>query len=392
MERKIIYLDNAQSTRLDDRVLEAMEPYFFEYYGLPTTEVGHSLGVKLREDIYMARKKIAESINAETEELIFTFGATEANNIAIQGFLRANPEKRHVITSPIEHSSVLALLKLMEKNGLVELSIVNVDEKGRVDLDHLNELIRKDTALVSIQHANQEIGTIQNIEEIGKICHDNGVVFHTDAAQSFLKVPIDVKRMNIDMMSITAHKIHGPKGIGALYIRKDIDVLPLIEGPFAEFGKRPGTENVPAIIGFAKAVEIWDWNDVERMKEMRDYLIKHLLEIEDSQLNGAKGDQRLCNNVNISFKYIEGEAALLHLDFRGIIVTTGSACFSRTLEPSYIILALGKKHEDAHGSIRFSLSKYNTMDELPYVVESVKDVVTRLREISPIAKDSEEDI
>ncbi|RLI63547.1 MAG: hypothetical protein DRO67_05545 [Candidatus Asgardarchaeum californiense] len=175
-------------------------------------------------------------------------------------------------------------------------------------------------------------------------------------------------------------------------MRKDIDVLPLIEGPFAEFGKRPGTENVPAIIGFAKAVEIWDWNDVERMKEMRDYLIKHLLEIEDSQLNGAKGDQRLCNNVNISFKYIEGEAALLHLDFRGIIVTTGSACFSRTLEPSYIILALGKKHEDAHGSIRFSLSKYNTMDELPYVVESVKDVVTRLREISPIAKDGEEDV
>lgn len=387
MERRIIYLDNAQSTRLDEQVLEAMKPYFFEFYGLPTTEVGHSMGVKLKEDIYQARKKIASSINAKTDELIFTSGATESNNIAIQGFLKANPGKNHVITSPIEHSSVLALLKILENEGKVKLSVVKVDEKGIVDLDHLNELITKNTALVSIQHANHEIGTIQNIKEIGKICHDNNVVFHTDAAQSFLKVPIDVEKMNIDMLSITAHKIHGPKGIGGLYIRKGIEVDKLIEGPFTEYGIRPGSENVPAIIGFAKAVEIWNPKDVEKMTHLRDFLIKELLQIEHSQLNGAEEDQRLCNNVNISFKFIEGEAALLHLDFRGIIVTTGSACFSRTLEPSYIILALGKKHEDAHGSIRFSLSKYNTKEEMEYVVENVRNVIERLREISPITKE-----
>lgn len=263
------------------------------------------------------------------------------------------------------------------------MSYLNVNEEGFVDIEELKNEISQETLLVSIQHVNQEIGTIQDIEAIGKICVKKGALFHVDAVQSFTKLPIDVKKMKVDLLSISAHKIGGPKGIGALYLRKGVNLTPLIEGGYNEFGLRSGTENIPGAVGFAKAVEIVNGSQVRHMEKLRDSLIEGLLEIPESRLNGPKGEKRACNNVNVTFKYVEGESMLLHLDIRGIIVTTGSACFSQTLEPSHVILALGLKHEDAHGSIRFSLSRYNTEEEIRYTVENVREVVEKLREISP---------
>jgi cysteine desulfurase len=385
--QRIVYLDNSTTTRLDPEVLKAMEPYFLEYYGVPTTEYGHSFGLKAREALERARETIARSIGAEPEEIIFTSGGTESNNLAIKGVALANREKRHLITSKIEHKSVLNVLKSLEKiSHARKVSYLNVDGEGFVDIEQLKNEINNETLLVSIQHANQEIGTIQDIEEIGKICAENEVLFHVDAAQSFTKLPIDVRKMNVDLLSISAHKIYGPKGIGALYIRKGVNLKPLMEGGYNEFGLRSGTENIPGAVGFGKAVEIADERQVVHMKKLRDRLIEALLEVPKSRLNGPRGERRLCNNVNVTFKYVEGESVLLHLDMRGIIVVTGSACFSRTLEPSHVILALGLKHEDAHGSIRFSLSKYNTEEEIEYTIENVREVVEKLREISPLGR------
>jgi len=383
--QRIIYLDNATTTVLDPKVLEAMKPYFSEWYGSPTHEYGHSFGLKAREALERSREKIARSIGAEPGEIVFTSGGTESNNLAIKGLALANKDKSHLITSKIEHASVLSVVKSLEKTGF-QASYIRVDEEGFVDLEELEKEIDKQTLLVSIQHANQEIGTIQDIEAIGSICREKDVLFHVDAAQSFTKVPIDVEKMNIDLLSISAHKIHGPKGVGALYVREGVKLKPLIEGGYNEFGLRSGTENIPGIVGFAKAVEIVDESQIEHMRRLRDYLIEGLLEIHDSRLNGPRGEKRLCNNVNITFKYVEGESVLLHLDMRGIIVTTGSACFSKTLQPSHVILALGLKHEDAHGSVRFSLSKYNTIEEMDCTIKNVKEVVEELRVISPVGR------
>jgi len=383
---RTVYLDNATTTALDPEVLESMKPYFLEWYGSPTHEYGHTFGLKAREALEESREAVARNIGANPEEVIFTSGGTESNNLAIKGSVLANKDKQHLITSRIEHTSVLNVAKSLERTGHLRASYLNVDGEGFINVEQLKNQISQETVLVSVQHANQEIGTIQDIEEIGKICHEKKVPFHVDAVQSFTKVPINVKEMNIDLLSISAHKFHGPKGIGALYIKEGLKLKPLIEGEYHEFGYRSGTENIPGAVGFAKAVKMVDDSQLEHMRRLRYYLMERLLEVPDARLNGPRGDARLCNNVNITFRFVEGESVLLHLDMRGIIVTTGSACFSRTLEPSHVILALGLKHEDAHGSVRFSLSKYNTLEEMDYTVENVRDVVEQLRVISPVGR------
>jgi cysteine desulfurase len=383
---KPIYLDNATTTRTDPEVLKAMEPYFLDYYGLPTTEYGHSFGLRAKEALEEARETLARSIGAEPQEVVFTSGGTESNNLAIKGLALASKGKKHLITSKIEHTSVLNVVKSLEKTEGFKAGYLNVKEEGFLDLEQLKNEISRETLLVSIQHANQEIGTIQDTREIGEICKEKGALFHVDAAQSFTKLPINVKEMNIDLLSISSHKIHGPKGIGALYVKEGVSLKPLLEGAYHELGLRPGAENIPGAVGFGKAAELTNEKQIAHMEKLRDRLIDGLLETPDTRLNGPRGKGRLCNNVNITFKYVEGESVLLHLDMRGIIVTTGSACFSRTLEPSHVILALGLKHEDAHGSVRFSLSKFNTMEEMEYTIENVKDVVQQLRVMSPVGR------
>lgn len=379
----LVYLDNASSTRVDPRVLEAMKPYFLEHYAAPTSAYGHTMGVKAREAVEESRGVIAKSIGAEPEEIIFTSGATESNNLAIKGAVGV----KCVITSEIEHSSVLGAAESLRRSG-VKVVRLGVDGEGFISLERLREELEKAErpCLVSIQHANQEIGTTQPIEEVGRLCREYEALLHVDATQSFTKLPINVKEMNIDLLTTSAHVIHGPKGVGALYVRHGVKLAPLLDGAFNEFGLRPGTENVPGIVGFAKAVEIADESQVSYMRGLRDHLMKGLLEIPDSRLNGPRGDRRLCNNVNVTFRYVEGESLMLHLDMRGITITTGSACFSPTLTPSHVILALGLKHEDAHGSARFTLSKYNTREEMDYTIESVADVVKLLRSLSPVGR------
>lgn len=382
---RIVYLDNATTTALDPEIFEAMKPYLFDWYGAPTHEYGHTFGLKAREALEESREVVAKSIGASPEEVIFTSGGTESNNLAIKGVTLTNRDRRHLVASKIEHTSVLNVVRSLDSMGF-RTSYLNVDGEGFVDLEQLKDEVSKETILVSVQHANQEIGTIQEANEIGAICREKGALFHVDAVQSFTKVPIDVREMSIDLLSISAHKIHGPKGIGALYVREGVKLTPLIEGAYHEFGLRAGTENIPGVVGFAKAVKNVDTAQLEHMRGLRDCLMKGLLQIPNSRLNGPQGDRRLCNNANITFRFVEGESVLLHLDMRGIIVTTGSACFSRTLDPSHVILALGLKHEDAHGSVRFSLSKYNTLEEMDYAIENVRDVVEELRLISPIGR------
>jgi len=384
--RDVVYLDNATTTRVDPEVLEAMEPYLSSYYGIPTTEYGHSFGLRAKEALEGARETVAKGLGADPEEVIFTSGGTESNNLAIKGLAMASKGRRDLITSRIEHKSVLSVLGSLEKTGDFRASYLDVDAEGFVDIEQLKNEVGKETMLVSVQHANQEIGTIQDIEEIGKICNEKGVLFHVDAVQSFTRLPIDVERCKIDLLSLSAHKVHGPRGVGALYVREGVKLKPLIEGGYHEFGLRSGSENVAGAVGFGKAVEIGGESQVAHMRRLRDLLAKGLLEIPDSRLNGPGGDRRLCNNVNVTFRYVEGESVLLHLDMRGIIVTTGSACFSRTLEPSHVILALGLKHEDAHGSVRFSLSKYNSEEEMEYTIENVREVIGELRKISPVGR------
>ncbi len=375
-----IYLDNDAATRVDDEVVKAMLPFMKKDYGMASSEFGHSPGVKGREAITEAKKIIADKINASPEEIYFTSGVAESNNTAIKGALGF--KKGDVITSTIEQNTVKNIIKFMASHVGVKATNVNVDKYGFLNMKDFEKAITKNTALVSIQHANQEIGTIQDIKKIGKLCSSKKILLHTDASYSFLKVPIDVKAMNIDLMTLSAHNIYGPKGVGALYIKKGVEIAPILYGGGEQNGIRPGLENVPAIVGFGKAVEIYDEKDNVKMGILRDYLIEGLLKIKDTSLNGPK-EKRTCNNADITFKYVEGEALLLHLDMRRIAVTTGSACFSRELMPSYVIMALGLTHGDAHGSVRFSLSKYNTKEEIDYVVKNVKEVVEKLREISP---------
>ena len=380
-----VYLDNARTTKLDPKVLKEMERYFLEYYGSPSsTEYGHSFGLKIREAVWKAKEIIAKRINASPEEIIFTSGAVENDNLAIKGVCFAERGKNHIVTTKIERKPILDVFKILEGMGCYRTTYLNVDSKGFVEFEELEEATSKKTLLVAVQHANQEIGTIQDIGRIGKLCRERGILFYVDATQSFTKVPVDVKKMGIDILSITADKIHGPKGVGALYIREGVRIQRLFEGGEGNETRPSGVPNVPGIAGFAKAVEIAKEEDNRKMKKMRDYLIRELLDTPRTRLNGPKGERRLCNNVNVSFRGVEGESLLMHLDMKGIVATTGSACYSSSLKPSHVILAIGRKHEDAHGSLRLTPSKFNTMDEMRYTVESVREVVEKLREISPL--------
>lgn len=381
----MIYLDNAETTPVDPEVAEIVLEYMLDKFGLPGGEFGHHLQEEATEAVEKAREVIAGKIGAEPSEIIFTSGATESNNLAIKGVaLHPIYKKRKVVTSAIEHKSVLDTALNLRRLGF-QVDVIPVDAEGFVKLDRLEASL--DTAcLVSIQHANQEIGTLQDIKVIGEVCREKGVLFHTDAAQSFAKEHIDVEAMNIDLMSITSHLIHGPKGVGALYVCEGVELQPLIEGDGRERGLRSGSQNVPAIVGFAEAVKRASPDDAAKMRILRDRLIDKLLQIEDSKLNGARGEKRVCHNVNVTFKYVEGEALLLQAEMQGLVCNTGSACYSQRLEPSHVITAIGGTHEDAHGSMRLSLSKMTTQQEVDAAAEILAKVVFRLRSFSPLAR------
>jgi len=372
------YLDNSATTRVDENAAKVMKEAMLNNYGNPSSM--HLFGEGAKDLLENARQAIAAQINANAHDIIFTSGGTEANNLAIRGVL-ANSKKKRIVTSAFEHPSVLNLCKELEKEGY-SLTLVKPDREGIISAEKVRNAITPDTALVSIMHANNEIGTIQPVEEIAKACKEKGALFHTDAVQSFKKLPIDVKASGIDLMSFSSHKIHGPKGAGALYVRHGLSLHPLVYGGHQERNIRPGTENIPGIAGFAKAAE--KKIDTGRMQKLRDYFISRVLkEIPDTMLNGSK-QKRLCNNANISFKYIEGEGLLLYLSMKGIAVSTGSACSSSELEPSHVLLAIGLKHEEAHGSLRFTLSRDTTKQELDYTVKELKDIVKTLRKMSPL--------
>jgi cysteine desulfurase len=377
-----IYLDNAATTQVRKEVLEAMKPYFSEKYGNASSL--HSFGREARVAIENARQKIASIINAEPEEIIFTSGGTEADNMAVKEIAFANRGKNEIITSKIEHDAVLESCKMLERIGF-KVHYADADEKGMVYVEQIKELINPKTVLVSIMHANNEIGTIQPIEEIAKLCKKNGAYFHTDAVQTFCKEKIDVKKMNIDLLSASSHKIYGPKGVGFLYIKKGTKIGALLDGGGHEFGLRSGTENVPGIVGFAKAAEIASKemnSENSRQKRLRDKIINNLLKIHGTKLNGDK-TKRLANNINLSFNSIEGESIVLKLDEKGIAASTGSACSSTSLEPSHVLLALGLSHIQAHGSVRLTLGRFNTEKDVNYLLSVMPKIIEDLRKISP---------
>jgi len=391
----VVYLDNAAATRVDERVWEAMKPYFFDLYAVATSQFGYSLGVDARDALDDARGRIAAALGAAPGEFIFTAGSTESSNLAIKGVALALAEKkgRHIVTSPIEDFPVLHSARALERQGF-RVTKLRVDETGRVDLDHLWESITPETILVSIQAANQEIGTLQDLEAIGKICREKGTLLHTDATHSFPRVPLDVQEIPVDLVTVSAHTIHGPKGIGGLYVREGpalsrAEGTPIhkwMDGGFQEFNLRPGVENIPGAMGFAKAVELVTPEETARLQAMRDRLIERMLEVPHTRLNGHP-THRLPQNANISFRFIEGESLLLHLDMRGFAVSTGSACFSRSLEASHVMLGIGGDHERAHGSVRFTFGRYNQDEDVDAVADAVAEVVTELRRISPLGKE-----
>ncbi len=378
---KQIYFDNAATTKVDGEVLRAMLPYLSEGYGNASSV--HLKGQEAKDAMEKARRIIARSIGARTYEIIFTSGGTESNNLALKGlFFKNYPEKNHIITTKIEHDCVLNSCKWLEKQG-AKVTYLDVDEKGFIDLNDLNNSITDETILVSVIHGNNEIGTIQDLEEIGKICKEKNVLFHTDACQSFTKVPINVKRQNLDLVTLNAHKIHGPKGIGALYIKDGIKIIPISHGGGHEKGLRSGTENIPGIVGFAKSVEIAKSKDVEKMTKLRDRLIEGILKMPNVRLNGPK-ENRLCNNINVSFNNIEGEAVGGYLENEGIYTSTGSACSSHSLEQSHVLKALGLSSIQVNSSLRISISKYTTEEDVDYVLEKLSKIVEKLRRISPL--------
>lgn len=387
---RFVYLDNAAATRLDERVLEAMRPYFFDIYAVATSEFGYSQGIEAQEALGEARKVLAVALGADAEEFIFTSGSTESSNMAVKGVAQALGQKkgRHIVVSKIEDFPVLNSARAMEKQGF-HVTYPDVDSDGFVDLDNLRNSITDETILVSIQHANQEIGTIQDIENIGGICKEKGVVFHTDATHAFTRVPLDVKKIPVDLITVSAHTIHGPKGIGGLYIRSGTPLSKWVDGGFQEFNLRAGLENIPGAAGFARAVELVTVEETERLRAMRDRLIDRILtEIPDTTLNGHRRN-RLPQNANITFHFVEGESITLHLDMRGFAVSTGSACFSRSLEGSHVIFGIGGDHERAHGSIRFTFGRYNTMEDVGNMVGTIAEVIQELRKISPLGKNKE---
>ena len=381
-----VYMDNGATTRVTEPVFEAMKPYFCEIYGNPSSV--HDFGHETRRAVEAAREKVAAAIGAQPAEIYFTGCGTESDNWAIRGAAYAllKKGKKHIITSAIEHHAVLHSCQQLEKEGF-EVTYLPVDEFGLVTAQQVADAIREDTALVTIMAANNEIGTIEPIAEIGAVCKDRGVWFHTDAVQAIGSVKIDVNEMNIDMLSMSGHKFHAPKGIGVLYIRKGVRIQRLMQGGAQERTQRPGTENLASIVGIGKAIELAT-ADIdahnEKLAAMRDHIIDRILsEIPYTRVNGHR-EKRLPGNVNVCFRFIEGEALLLFLNAKGIAGSSGSACTSGSLDPSHVLLAIGLPHEIAHGSLRLSLSEENTMEEADYAVDSLKEIVARLRDMSPL--------
>jgi len=386
LDQRVIFLDNAAATRLDERVLDAMTPYFFENYAVATSQFGYSLGVDVRDALEDARSRIADRLGAAADEFVFTSGSTESSNLAIKGIALALGDKKgkHIITTATEDFPVLYSARALQQQGF-ELTILGVDESGRIDLDQLRDSVRRDTILVTIQAANQEIGTLQDVDAIARICREKDVVFHADATHAFTRVPLDVGHTPVDLVTVAAHTIHGPKGVGGLYVRKGTPLHKWMDGGFQEFDIRPGVENMPGAAGFAKAVELVTAEETELLSVMRDRLIELLLKVPDSRLNGDPV-HRLPQNANVSFRFVEGESLLLHLDLRGFAVSTGSACFSRSLEASHVMMAIGGSHERAHGSVRFTFGRYNHAGDVDAVAGAVAEVVAELRRISPLGK------
>lgn len=382
---KIIYMDNAATTAVSQEVLETMMPFFRENFGNPSTI--YSVGRNAKKELEFARERVAKALGASPKEIFFTSCGTESDNWAIKGaaFEGLKKGKNHIITSKIEHHAILHTVQYLEKKGF-DVTYLDVDNQGIVNPKDVENAITEKTALVTIMYANNEIGTIEPIDEIGKICKNKNVIFHTDAVQAIGHVPIDVKKQNIDMLSLSAHKFHGPKGVGALYVRKGVRIETFMEGGAQESGKRAGTENTAEIAALGKAIEtacaeIEEKNS--RLIKKRDKLISELLKIERSRLNGHR-EKRLPGNVNISFEGIEGESLLLLLDMAGICASSGSACTSGSLDPSHVLLAIGLPHEIAHGSLRLSLDESNTDEEIEFVIKEVSKAVKRLRDMSPL--------
>ena len=386
---KEIYFDHAATTKLDERVLKKMLPYFTEYYGNANSQ--HGMGREAQKAVDEARDEIATLIGAKPSEIYFTSGGTEADNWVLRGVCRSLAHKgKHVITTKIEHAAMLTTAKELEKDGF-EFTFIGVDKEGFVDLEELKKAIRPDTILISCMYANNEVGTIEPIKEIVEIAHSHGILCHTDAVQAMGAMRINVKDLGVDMMSFSAHKFNGPKGMGALYIKTGVTVGRLISGGHQERTRRGGTTNVPGVVGFAEALRLTYETleeDVKYVASLRDRFIKRVTEeIPYVKLNGPKdGTKRLPNNADFSFEYIEGESILFSLDLAGIAVSSGSACSSGSLEPSHVLLALGVPEELAHGSIRFTFGKENTVEEVDYTVDKLKEIVDRLRKMSPLFK------
>ena len=384
----MIYLDNAATTKTAPEVVDAMLPYFSEYYGNASTI--YSLGAESKKAMDHARQTIADSLGAKPEEIYFTAGGSESDNWALKATAEAYASKgKHIITTKIEHHAILHTCEYLEKRGF-EITYLNVDRDGLISLDELKAAIRPDTILISVMFANNEIGTIEPIAEIGEIAKEHGVLFHTDAVQAYAQVPIHVDEMHIDMLSASGHKLNGPKGIGFLYIRKGVKIRSFVHGGAQERSRRAGTENIPGIVGLGAAVEramrIMD-SKTRKEIELRDYLIGRLEnEIPHCWLNGHR-TKRLPNNINFFFLFIEGESMLIMLDMKGICASSGSACTSGSLDPSHVLLAIGLKHEEAHGSLRLTLSEDSTKEEMDIVAEEVKKIVQRLRDMSPLYED-----
>lgn len=385
---KIIYLDNAATTQVYPEVLEAMTPFFTEYYGNPSSI--YTFAGKASEAVNKARSILAQGINARTDEIYFTGGGSESDNWALKATAEAYQDKgKHIITTKIEHHAILHTCEYLEKKGF-EVTYLDVDEYGTVKLDELKKAIRPDTILISVMTANNEIGTIQPIAEIGAIAKEHGILFHTDAVQAFGHIPIDVEAMHIDMLSASGHKLNGPKGIGLMYIRKGVKIRSFIHGGAQERQRRAGTHNVPGIVGFGKAAEL-AFADMDKRiayeTKLRDHLIERVLnEIPYARLNGER-ENRLPNNANFCFRFIEGESMLILLDQQKICASSGSACTSGSLDPSHVLLAIGLPHEIAHGSLRITLSEKTTKEEIDFTVDRLKEIIERLRGMSPLYED-----
>lgn len=383
-----IYVDNAATTKMNAAVAEEMIPFMTEFYGNPSSI--YLEGREAKRAVEKSREQVAKAISAEPKEIYFTGSGTEADNWAVRSAASAYSNKgKHIITSSVEHHAVLHTCQDLEKQGY-EVTYLPVDKYGRVSVEDLRNSIRPDTILVSIMFANNEIGTIMPVKEIGAVCRENGVLFHTDAVQAIGMCEINVEELNIDMLSLTAHKFHGPKGAGALYVRQGVKLMPFITGGAQERGKRAATENVPGIVGLGKAIELAAENIPDRQKklsELRDYYIEKVLnKIPYSRLNGHPKD-RLPGNANISFQFIEGEGMLLRLDMKGISASSGSACTSGSLDPSHVLLAIGLKHEEAHGSLRVSFDETNTKEQVDYIIDELADIIELLRNMSPLYED-----